>query len=589
MFCGVWFTFGFLTWGSDAAVHLLPTALVAGLVTFPLAAANADERHPPAAGALVVLALAIAAPTLVWALPLFLGLGYEGFLREVLLIGSDYQSLYYTAIPVPDLGSMLLVGGIVAWAAAAWAVSRDLVPPGTIGPVAIVTTGVACLVLWLRALAPEGIPASISLRSESLAFLVAPLANLGATLVLLRACTQTQVLSRHRRLATLTPLAVAMYLHLYPRSDFMHVVVALPLSAVVGAALLEIALGWWERPSANLRWPHALVATLVTVIVLARVAAPLAGVWSSRQQDETLVGSSRVVVSVEPSGADDLVAFAMTVDYVGSHTETGEAVLSFPAMSGLLYAADRPSPIPHDYWFPGRPDRVAEQGMLATLALQPPRYIVTLNTDWTFFHGAPGYFAEARKWARRHYRLAARYGRFDILARNQLPNSEDGTRIDTWQPEGVAEAMLDSRFAARRQAARRWLAGLTPADAVQASLPTDPGQAVLFLRALRDGGDLRAAAWLLSGATHPHRAVRSQAAATAGVLVARAQADRLRWASDVPEADEPAWIQTWYRNAQSAIGSVSPSGSTVAAGTGAGSTAQAVAELLLLRLEDATP
>jgi hypothetical protein len=248
---------------------------------------------------------------------------------------------------------------------------------------------------------------------------------------------------------------------------------------------------------------------------------------------------------VEAEVADDLAAFGRAAEYAAAHAAPGEAVLPFPAVAGLLYAAGLTSPVPHDYWFPGRPSRDDERRMLETLRAEPPRLVTTLNDGWTFFIDAPEYFTELRDFVVANYDLVARFGRFDVLARADiapsLPRSMEappaGDAAMQEPPASGARAAAVAWLPARRQAAERWMAHVTAAEVRNAALPEDVRTAVLLLRALRDGGDLKGAGWLIAGISSTNPRIRREAESAMERLAQDFEARRFRWADDFDAAE----------------------------------------------------
>ena len=563
MALGVWFTLDRRVFGTDAAVHVLPMAAVSICYAGPLATMLANRSGTRTVAALSILAASFVVPTAAWMLPLHSVLGTPTFLREVLLIGADYATLYYVAHPAPELYAVLVVVAVLGIAGVGQLVRRRIVSPWLPIAVAAVATGVVAALAAHSAVMPEGIRASVLFQVENSVFWLAPLANYGALAWLLRSGLVRQRLQDKRVLAVLAAAAVAMYLQLYPRSDFMHAITAAPLSLVVGVVLLDRVLAWWEQgrwsSAADGRHTGRLVmrgALLVaSVIVLAAkfsltLAGPVVSLLAPDDEDANRL-LRPLPVHVERGVADELEAFERTAAYLRDHTGAEEAVWTFPATTGVLFAADRTSPLHHDYWFPGRPDHAAEAEMLARLREHLPRYLVTINDGWTFFTGAPAYFEQARELAIANYRLAARLGRFDVLARNDVGVGEP---VIVFQPVGTQAAAIEPELARRRQAARRWMAALTPAEAAAAQLPAKPWEAVLLLRALRDGGDIRAAGWLIAGYHSNDARIRHEAVSDMPFLVLQLELRRLRWANDFSAQQYAPFLQSYEDAVRAMLG-----------------------------------
>jgi hypothetical protein len=181
--------------------------------------------------------------------------------------------------------------------------------------------------------------------------------------------------------------------------------------------------------------------------------------------------------------------------------------------------------------------------MLGALRAHPPRLIATLNAGWTFFIDAPEYFLAAYDFATRGYRLVARHGRFDVLAREDVARSLP--REIAVEPPATAVQATKAWLPARRQAARRWMEHLSPADAAGAQLPDDPRDAILLLRALRDGGDLRGVGWLLAGYSSTSPRIRREAESAMERVAQEFEARRFRWAGDFEISRYAAYVRPY--------------------------------------------
>ncbi|HYC54029.1 MAG TPA: hypothetical protein VEL28_03725, partial [Candidatus Binatia bacterium] len=505
MLLGLWFSLGFITLTVDAVVHVLPCVAITVIAVTRGRSRLHTPSHPGALPALAGLVAGFLPPMLAWAVPVLSRLGVEGFAREVLLIGSGAAGLYYVPHPLPQTYAVVTTLGALAAAALARLLARGHLPLRYVAAAAAAAIAATLIAATQFAEAPEGFRRSVSWQLENAAFWLAPLASYGAVTLLATRLLRRRARPSERALAAIIPLAAAMYVQLFPRSDFMHLVISVPLILVAATALLARVIDWFEPAGQKpaLLPPHLLrggVTGAVLLVLLIRYGLnlePLARVVTGRDARQWTMQTPRMNTWVEGSASDDLVAFGKTVDFLSRHAAPGESLLHFPAVAGALYGADARSPIPHDYWYPGRPAHEDERHMLATIEQSPPRYVVTLNDGWTFFIGSPAYFTDAEAFARRSYRLAARFGRFDVLVRNDLRAAH--AEVERWTPAGTAAALVEAEVAPRRQAARRWCSWLTPQESAQARLPEKRSEAILFLRALRDGGDMRAAGWLLAG------------------------------------------------------------------------------------------
>jgi len=543
---GVWYVFGLRVWGSDAAIHLTPLAVLLVMACGPLAGrfAAAPTERPPSA--LALLGSGFAIPTLLWVIPTLTDLGIARFSREVLLIGSAYSELYYVPHPAPGPYALVTVVAAVALAVAGRAVAAGRLRP--LPWLAAAGAAAALLLAYVAAASamPESFAFSVTSQLENAAFWLCPLAHAAGLGWLARAAirpTRGMRASDDEPLVVIVPAAIAMYWQVYPRSDFMHVISSAPLTIVLATCLLARVVSWWAagdwtvrsrngRRLDGARIVEVLLVAAAAVVIALEVGPVIGGPIACATGAPAELDTERVHVCIEPERAEDLRAMASSVGFLRANTKPGEPVLAFPALGGLLFAAGLTSPVPHDYWWPGRPDHADEARMREMVERAPPRLVVALNDGWSFFAGSPSYFRSMREPIVRDYRLAARFGRFDILARRDIIASL-ATQA-SWQPPAAAEGdIAEADLVERRQAVRGWLASLDVQQAARAELPAGERDALLELRALRDGGDLRATGWLIRGYGRPEARVRAEAAAAMAQVTSRYRAARYRWADDV--------------------------------------------------------
>jgi len=94
------------------------------------------------------------------------------------------------------------------------------------------------------------------------------------------------------------------------------------------------------------------------------------------------------------------------------------------------------------------------------------------------------------------------------------------------------------------------MAALTPREAAHASLPDDPRDAVRLLRAIRDGGDMRAAGWAIVGFRSSNPRIRGEAVDAMTALAASLRLHRLRFANDFDPAAYRPFVTPYVREAR---------------------------------------
>jgi len=567
MAAGVWYTFEFRVTGTDAFVHLLPAFAIAALCTGSLALRLRDDDHdhdhdraPGATASLAILAASFLLPTLAWTLPLLDRLGLDAFVYEVFLVGADYQTLYYVPHPKPEPYAIMVVTAMLAIAFGGYLVARRRVNPLPVLLVVAAVGGAVKLMLLREGTAPEGLLRSIVAQLENASFWLAALSSFGAAAWLWQVpAAELQRSPRARAMLVLAPLSVAMYAQLFPRSDFMHQVTAVPLTAVVACGLLGRVASWWARGDWPAGWDSPrlvrraiqVAATAILLLVFSeKIAGPLEAMSKSAPSTPM---PPRLDVHVETAAGDELEAIARTVAFLRANTDDGEALWSFPATSGVLFAAGRTNLAPHDYWYPGRPDRAEETRVFAMLREQRPRFVVTLGRGWNFFAESPAYFEQLRRHVAGEYRLAARFGRYDVLARNDvtpLPFVAPAVAAVISDADFARRAVLEGNLERRRQAAWRWMDSLTPAEAADATLPDDRREALLLLRALRDGGDMRGAGWAIAGFESTDSRIRGEAVDAMLVLARTLDSARHRFANDFDAAALRPYVEPWAERAR---------------------------------------
>lgn len=434
----------------DVAIFLLPIFAVVAVLAGRRMRLGATHQPPHR---LLPCALAFGAamlvPILPWALYFLFELGPEWFARALLFIGSGFERFYYIefhragpwdgALVVATLG--LVVLGLL--------VRRGKVPPALVVGAAVLV-GAGVLVALGRAPMPEGLHAAVVSRVEDLSFsasLVVHWLALAACVPLLWSNDRSR-----RELVELAILlgAIVMYLKLYPRSDFPHLVVAVPLTLVLGAGLAARFTRWLPRTVGLRRLAEVAVVVGVLGFVLLRIAPNLATVvmWEGGPgwRPHASLDLERAPLTLELGREPRVRALHDTVEFVRANSAPGDRLFTFPAIEALCFLSDRTNATRHGYFFTGWPGHEVEAEVVSALAASPPPFVVALQRHQLFFLNAPAYYFALRAFVREHYREVARFGTYAVLAHRTIPEASL-----VWPPAAPSRsaALLAARYGPR--------------------------------------------------------------------------------------------------------------------------------------------
>jgi hypothetical protein len=404
------------------------------------------------------------AMTLAWLAYFLPRLGVGRFAEEVLLLGAGVERIYLLYFPRPSEWGV----AVLCLLALAVALPR-LIARGVLGVRGLIALGLVLVIggtvaLTQFGLAPEGLGVSIVMQLEVLSFHLIPLLLWVATLGVLwrmRHVERAPGGALPRGLAvTLVSLvyALLLFLQLYPRIDFMHVVISLPSALVIAAGGLARFERWWvdelrgvagwddARARRALGWVR-IAACVPIVAALAVRALPFVDARIRLTPDVALRGTTPLAqtampVVLEEDRDRDLRELRAVADFVAAETRPDEPIFVFPALAMVPFLTDRTTPVPHDYFFTGRPSHADEAAMVAAIERTRPPLFVTLNDRLGYFSASPAYYFILRDHVQKNYALVRRIGRYDVLARRDLL-----AQHPEWQHAEVSGATLDDAFA----------------------------------------------------------------------------------------------------------------------------------------------
>lgn len=468
-----------------------------------------------------------------WLVYFLFRLGLKGFLADVLMVGSPYERFFF--IPYRGLGgrwddAVLLIG--VGLALTPVAVQRGWIPRWLpfLGGALVGGAAASYVVLW--APMPEGFQAAVASRVHDLAFFILQAVNWIGVGIIARETTRHPN-RRSRFLSTLVLVGVsasAMVMGLYPRSDFMHLLISAPAAFILGTALLgRIVQRWYATLPETLlwRWAAELLVVVLPALTACVMAVPVVGlaVTLSRHYLGFTAGElvylnlPRASLIGEAPLGHRFRGLRDTARYIEQHTLPDDFVFPFPNVNFLCFLSARLNPARKGYFNPGFPDHAAEAEIVSSLQQRVPRLVVSRHAHQLFLTIAPMYYLLIRDFVLTNFEPVAHFGSFAILAPRHgppgpevvlsaAPSASDGRwhGLDDQEPEVQLDTALHIRAAHDPGGA---------AALARRAVRNDSPYRILFLRSVGEFGDERAVPALAEIADNEPFNDAGQTAATA--------------------------------------------------------------------------
>jgi len=504
-------------------------ALAAVLVT----AAQFGPGRPGFLRAAAMLLGGFVVTTVPWLAYFLIRLGPELFASDVLLIGSSYELFFF--IPHRPLWGPWDKGVLfIALSAAVvpFAVRRKLIAWWL--PFAGALLGGIALTLYVVLFAPmtEGFQAAVASRIQDLSFWFFQIVEwAGIAVIALALLRNPQRRSRFlAALVLLTLSAAALSLGMYPRSDFMHLIISAPAAIILGTVLLSRLIRWWEATYAfSAFWRRAATAILVgpviltacvmstkTMVLATRLYAHYVGVAKSELAHMNLPRASLIM---EPGADRRFASLHNAARYIEQHTRPDEYVLPFPNLNLLCFLAGRLNPARKGYFHPGYPDHPTEAEIVTNLRQQVPKLVVSLHDHELFLTTAPLYYFLLRDFVQAHFTFDDRVGPYDmLLRRGTLPPAARQIADEAPLDPTLLRDLDDPDLFVQAAAVFRVRAGRDPrAAAALAQRALDPSapNRLLMLRVVTEFGDERSVPALVAIAKRGLNTDAGQQAATA--------------------------------------------------------------------------
>ena len=560
----------------DVGLFALPLIVIVGFHLFSHPIRRQVREAAPFSRWCNLLALGsgFALVSLPWIAYFWSHLGTRPFLRAILFVGTGFDRFYYIAYPPIGTWGLATAAVFIALVGIGVLLRRRVLRPGLV--VAVFAIGGCGATVWLLRHPPpmiEGLQASVLMRVRDVGFvavLVIEWAALltyiiqrrrGSVFSIAMAAGERAGMERTGSLFIMIVSAVLMHMQLYPRTDFMHLVAAIPGVLIVAAWSLHLFAELWARGlTASMPGRRLLAAVAVApaygfVLIeltpaLGRIGYLARAWWNHDETAVVRLDSRRAPLLVEPAAGRPFIALSSTTRFLRDHTRTDDFVFAFPALDLVCFLADRQNPTRHGYFFPGWPGHDVEAEVIDALQAQPPRFIVAMHYHALFFGSAPPYYFGLRQFVTSRYRLERHVGLFDILGPVQgqpesivAPATDDDTLATTialWQRE------LDHRSGTAARTVAATLTALPKATSwhlANAMAALQPPEQQLLLELIRKSQSAPGAAalamvleqYLVPGTLHQYF-IR----VLAEFGDSRAVVPLLRWLPNADAADRPA-------------------------------------------------
>lgn len=528
----------------EFGIFLLPLAIALGCLGWRRGAGRTgDDARPGLLRDGLIFAAAFLAPILPWVIGFLDLLGAQHFVRALFFVGSGFEHYYYETFHeagLADLGLLLAVAGLAV--VAFFARTAILHPRRLL--VGTVTLLVAAVVLISLAPMPQGLHAAVVSASEDLSFtasLVVHWLALGMV-----ASTLLQADSNRQQKVELALLlgALTMYLQLYPRSDFPHLIFAMPLTLVVAMGLLRRFVEALPEAFAVRALSGAILIGGLLGFVGFRIAPNLNSVLFQKQ---ALLGLERAPISLERGREPRLRSLGDTARYLQVNLAADETTFTFPAIEVLSFLSDRVNATRHGYFFPGWPGHEVEAEVIEALQAAPPRLIVALSDHQFFFSTAPLYYYALREFIVANYEEVERFGVYSVLAHNSVDPTTLQRPDDSGVPLGQGlKDDFEQRLVSKDEAVL--LAALGELKGERLSFAWKPVTSLLFHESIRVR---RAAVEALAAADSPDVALALARALEAGQVP---QSKRLRAIRQVWTTGDPRVLGSVARIFRNAAG-----------------------------------